>query len=165
MDRKKIKKVVLEILFMGMILFAVSNIISIIRQPTLDSNLLPTQQFSLIDGTTYTPQKGKPLLIHFWATWCKVCSMEAGNIERLSKKYEVLTIASQSGSVENIQATMQKEGIDFRIVNDVDGALAQAFKITAFPTDFIYGSDGKLHSTQVGYSTTAGLLARMKLAE
>jgi thiol-disulfide isomerase/thioredoxin len=165
MTQKKMKKIALELFFMGLILFGVSNIISYMRKPTLDSNVLPQQSFRLIDGTEYTPQKGKPLLIHFWATWCHVCSMEAKNIEFVSKKYEVLTIASQSESIANIKAQMQKEGVDFRVVSDLDGSMARDFKIAAFPTDFIYGSDGKLYSTDVGYTSTAGLLARMKLAE
>jgi thiol-disulfide isomerase/thioredoxin len=165
MSKKKIKKIVLELFFMGLILFGVSNILSYLRKPILDSNVLPQQSFRLIDGTEYTPQKGKPLLIHFWATWCHVCSLESKNIEFISKKYEVLTIASQSESIANIKAQMQKEGVNFRVVSDLEGSMAQDFKIAAFPTDFIYGSDGKLYSTDVGYSTTAGLLARMKLAE
>jgi thiol-disulfide isomerase/thioredoxin len=165
MSKKKIKKILLELFFMGLILFGVSNILSYLRKPTLDSNVLPQQSFRLIDGTEYTPQKGKPLLIHFWATWCHVCSLESKNIEFISKKYEVLTIASQSESIANIKVQMQKEGVNFRVVSDLEGSMARDFKIAAFPTDFIYGSDGKLYSTDVGYSTTAGLLARMKLAE
>jgi len=43
--------------------------------------------------------------------------------------------------------------------------LSRQFKVSAFPTDFIYDTKGKLYSTDVGYTTTAGLLARMKLAE
>ena len=165
LDKKKIKKIALELLFMGIILFGVSNILSYIRKPTLDSNVLPQQSFQLIDGTEYTPKKGKPLLIHFWATWCGVCSMEAPNIQRVSEKYEVLTIAVQSGTIANIEAKMKKEEVHYRVVEDPEGLLSHQFKVSAFPTDFIYGSDGTLYSTDVGYTTTAGLLARMKLAE
>ena len=163
--KKRLKKIILELFFMGLILFGVSNILSYIRKPTLDSNRLPTQSFKLIDGTSYTPQKGKPLLIHFWATWCGVCSMEAPNIERVSKKYEVLTIAVQSGSTENIKAQMKKEGVTFKVVEDPNGMLSRQFKVSAFPTDFIYNAKGKLYSIDVGYTTTACLLARLKLAE
>jgi len=149
----------------GVILLVISNVMSYIRKPTLDSNLLPTQTFQLIDGTSYTPQKGKPLLVHFWATWCGVCSMEAPNIERVSKKYEVLTIVVQSGNIENIKAQMKKEGVTFKVVEDPNGMFSQQFKVSAFPTDFIYDAKGKLYSTDVGYTTTAGLLTRLKLAE
>ena len=164
-NKKKIKKTLLELFFMGLILFGVSNIVSYMRKPTLDSNILPQQSFALIDGTEYTPKKGKPLLIHFWATWCGVCSMEAPNIERVSQKYEVLTIAVQSGSISKIKAQMKKKGVNYRVVEDPEGILSRQFKVKAFPTDFIYGADGKLYSTDVGYTTTAGLLTRMKLAE
>jgi peroxiredoxin len=91
--------------------------------------------------------------------------MEAPNIQHVSEKYEVLSIAVQSGSIENIKAKMKKEGVNYRVLEDPKGVLSRQFKVSAFPTDFIYGSDGKLYSTDVGYTTTAGLLARMKLSE
>jgi len=163
--RWNLKKILKELMLAGVILLVISNVMSYIRKPTLDSNLLPTQTFQLIDGTSYTPQKEKPLLVHFWATWCGVCSMEASNIQRLSEKYEVLTITVQSGSIENIKAQMKKEGVTFKVVEDPDGMLSRQFKVSAFPTDFIYDAKGKLYSTDVGYTTTAGLLARLKLAE
>ncbi len=40
----------------------------------------------------------KPILLHFWATWCPTCKFEAPNIEKVSKDYEVITIAVQSGT-------------------------------------------------------------------
>jgi len=35
----------------------------------------------------------------------------------------------------------------------------------SYPTNFIYDTSGKLKFTEVGYSTTAGLPAWMKMAE
>ncbi|HHD78791.1 MAG TPA: redoxin domain-containing protein [Epsilonproteobacteria bacterium] len=165
MKKWNAKKILKEMAIGAVAVFILSNIISYVRKPNLESNILPTQTFELIDGTTYTPQKGKPLLIHFWATWCHVCSLEAANVQNVSEKYEVLTVAVQSGSTENIKAKMKKEGVSFRVVEDPQGLLAGQFKVSAYPTDFIYNAKGKLQSTDVGYTTTAGLLARMKMAE
>jgi len=164
-NKWNVKKILKEVGVAAITIFILSNIISYMRKLTLDSNQLPTQTFKLIDGTTYTPATGKPLLIHFWATWCHVCSLEASNIQSTAKQYEVLTVAVQSGSIENIKAQMKKEGVSFRVVEDPQGLLAEQFKVSAYPTDFIYNAKGKLQSTDVGYTTTAGLLARMKLAE
>jgi len=161
----KIKSIFKEILIGVSLLFIVSNIISYIRKPSLEQELIPTEPFTLLDGTTYQIEEGKPLLIHFWATWCKVCSVEASNIERISKHYNVLTIAVQSGDKETIQAHMKKEHITFKVVDDAAAIWARRFHVRAYPTDFIYDAKGRLFSSDVGYTSTAGLLARMKLAE
>ena len=162
-----IKNILKEIGIGVLLLFVVSNVISYIRQPTIKSDSIPlfiedTIVEKKIDTTHY---KGKPLLIHIWATWCPTCRLENANIERISKQYKVITIAVNSGSNQEIQHYMKKNQFSFDVINDKDGKLAKSFHIEAFPTTFIYDARGKLTFTEVGYSTTAGLLARLKLIE
>ena len=159
------KKLLKELLAGAVIIFILSNIISWIRQPELDSTHLPERSVTLLDGRTYRLKSGKPVVIHFWATWCRVCKLEAPNIQRLSQKYEVLAVAVDSGSVEDIQNYMKKYELHFKAINDRDGSWAKYFNVTVFPTTFIYDSRGELRFSEVGYTTTAGLLARMKLVE
>jgi len=152
---------------MGVILFVVSTGLNYFRAPTLDSDILPEIKARLMDGSTFDTAtlKGKPLLINFWGTWCPVCAQEASNIETLSKKYTVLTIAVNSRGDDNIQAWMRERGVSYPVLNDASGRWAAQFKVSIYPTIFIYDSNGKLKFTETGYSTTAGLLARMKMAE
>ena len=159
------KKIFKEVLTAIAVIFIFSNIISWLRQPELSSTQLPERTVELLDGTKYRLETGKPLIVHFWATWCRVCKVEAPNIERLSKEYEVLTIAVNSGDDRSIEAYMQKNHLHFKVVNDKEGVWAEQFNIEVFPTTFIYDAKGKLRFTEVGYTTTAGLLARMKLLE
>ncbi len=157
-------KSILKELTIGLIaIFILSNIMSYIRKPELNSTQLPQVEVTLLDSTSYTLQKGKPVVIHFWATWCKVCKLEVDNIERLSKEYEVLTIAVSSGENAKIKAYLKERGLTFKVVNDVDGTWAKQFKVEVFPTTFIYDGTGELKFTEVGYTTTAGLLARMAM--
>ena len=104
-------------------------------------------------------------MIHFWAVWCPTCKLEASNIEFVSQQYNVLTIAVNSGSDEKVKAYMQENGLTFNVINDVDGAWAKQFKVETYPTTFIYNAKGKLKFTDVGYTTTAGLLARFEWIE
>jgi thiol-disulfide isomerase/thioredoxin len=159
------KKLLKELLAGAVIIFILSNIISWTRQPKLDSTHLPERTVALLDGSTYRLKPGKPVVIHFWATWCRVCKLEAPNIQCLSRKYEVLTVAVDSGSAEDIQNYMKKYKLHFKVLNDHDGSWAKRFNVTVFPTTFIYDSRGELRFSEVGYTTTAGLLARMKLVE
>jgi thiol-disulfide isomerase/thioredoxin len=159
------KTIAKEVLTTAVAIFILSNIISYIRKPDLSTTQLPQAQVGLLDGTEYTLQKGKPVVIHFWADWCKVCKLEAQNIETLSKEYEVLTIAVNSGDDAKVQAYMKQRQLTFNVLNDVDSAWAKKFKVEVFPTTFIYNGKGELKFTEVGYTTTAGLLTRLKLLE
>ena len=138
-----------------------TNIISYMRKPELVQTRLPNIEAVLLDGSQFKVEEGKPLVIHFWATWCRTCKLEASNIERVSKKYEVLTIAVNSGDDKKIKTYLKERGLTFKVLNDSDGKWARQFKVEAFPTTFIYDGQGELRFTEVGYTTTAGLLARL----
>ena len=163
--KKKFQLIAKEILIAGVLLWLVSSLISYLRTPTLKSNQLPLQTVTLLDGNSYTLRKGKPIIIHFWATWCRTCALESSNIETVSKHYDVLSIAVNSGSDAQIQAYMNEKSLSFKVINDKEGRWAKQFNIEAFPTTFIYNSQGEHRFSEVGYTTTAGLLARLQLVE
>ncbi len=64
-----------------------------------------------------------------------------------------------------IDAIEKEHNLNFKVINDVEGVWAKRFKVEAYPTTFIYDSKGELRFTEVGYTTTAGLLARLKMIE
>ncbi len=161
----KFKKIIKEILIGAILLFIFANIISYLRKPELPSTQLPRLEMQLLDGSEYVVKKGRPLVLHFWATWCPTCKLEASNIERVSKIYDVLSIAVNSGDDLKIQKYMTEKNLSFKVVNDKEGLWAKQFKVEVFPTTFIYDAKGELRFTDVGYTTTAGLFARVKMIE
>jgi thiol-disulfide isomerase/thioredoxin len=156
------KSIFKEVIIALVLLFVISNIISYIRQPELGKTQLPKIEAHLIDGITYQMQEGKPIILHFWATSCPACKLEAPNIEAVSKKYEVLSITVNSGSDKDIIDFMKEHELSFNVLNDKEGRWAEMFRVEAYPTTFIYDAKGKLRFTEVGYTTTAGLLARLE---
>ena len=161
--KSKIKSFLKE-LFLGVVALAiVANLISYLRKPSLDSTLLPDLSVTLIDGKAFTPLLDKPLIVHFWATWCPTCRTEAPNIQSISQKYEVLSVAVKSGNDESLTAYMRENKLNFRVLNDNNAKWSKKFNIKAFPTTFIYNEKHHLEFTEVGYTTTLGLMGRMKL--
>lgn len=163
--KEKLKKYIKEFLITVVLLTIFANAFSYYRSMDLNKDSLDLETVKLLDNTTYTLPNNKPIMIHFWATWCPTCKFEAPNIQRISKEYEVLTIAVQSGSKEDIEKYMKKHNLSFKVVNDSTGYYSQKFKIKAFPTTFIYNKNKELKFTEVGYTTTAGLYSRMALVK
>ncbi len=156
------RSIVKEIAIVSVLLLVLSNIISYIRKPELSSTQLPHIEAKLLDGTYFNMQEGKPLLIYFWAVWCPTCKLQSSNIEFISQKYNVITVAVNSGNDEKVKAYMQEHELSFKVINDTDGVWAKQFRVEAYPTTFIYNPEGQLKFTDVGYTSTAGLLARFE---
>jgi thiol-disulfide isomerase/thioredoxin len=148
----KFKHYIKEIIKSILIITVVLNAFSYYRAQDLNNQKLPLENISL---------NNKPIMIHFWATWCPVCKIEAPNIQRVSKDYNVLTIASQSGSDEDIKKYLKDNNVDFKFINDYDNSYSEKFNITVFPTTLIYDKDKNLIFSDVGYTSTFGLYLRM----
>ncbi|HEY3448048.1 MAG TPA: protein disulfide oxidoreductase [Myxococcales bacterium] len=107
--------------------------------------------------------RGRPVMVHFWATWCSVCNAERGNVAAVAKDYAVLGIAEDSGGAEKVRAWMSENGAEFPTVLD-DGEIARAFGVKAFPTSFFVGKDGEIRFVETGYTTELGMRLRLALA-
>jgi len=158
-----IKKILKEIAIMALMVLVISNVLSYIRKPELAESQLPNINELMINGEQFNSQdfEGKPLLIHFWATWCPTCKAEADNIQRLSKYYDVLTFSVKSGSSDKLTNYMKEREFDYSVVNDEDGEWARRYSIEGYPTTFIYDKNGQLSFSEVGYTSSLGLFFRM----
>jgi len=158
-----LKAILKEFVWMAVLIFVMANVISYLKKPDIQSEQLPQINERLIDGKVFSTDalEGKPLLVHFWATWCPTCKAEAGNIETLSKHFDVLSIAVKSGSDADLRAYMNERELTFNVLNDTQRTYADAFAVDAFPTTYIFDGNGKLVFTEVGYTSTIGLYLRM----
>ena len=163
--KNRIKKYLKEIIVFILILLVATNMMSYFNSQNLNKEKLSITNFTLLNDKEYLVLQDKPLIIHFWATWCPTCKFEASNIEKLSKDYEVITIAVQSGTKEEIEKYLKEHNLTFNVVNDEEGTYSQNFNIKAFPTTFIYDENKNLRFSEVGYTSTFGLYLRMKFVE
>ena len=126
----------------------------------------PALSGASVEGTPIalarTPER--PVLVHFWATWCGVCRAEQGTIDAIAEDHDVITIAAQSGGPEQVAAYLDREGVAFPTIVDPSGSLAHRWGVHAFPTTFVIGTDGTIRSVEVGYTTSLGMRARLWLA-
>lgn len=165
-NKETFKKWFKEIVYTFVLIFLLANVISFFRAPDIKEKNLPEINTILTNQELFSTQdaKGKPILIHFWATWCPICKIEAGNIQSISENYTVITVAVKSGDDKDINSYLKENNLDFKVINDKEGILAEKFLVAAYPTTFIYDKKEQLTFSDVGYTSTWGLYLRMWLA-
>jgi thiol-disulfide isomerase/thioredoxin len=141
--------------------------IRIWQQRDIVTGAAPALQGMTLAGQPYTlpAHPGKPILVHFWATWCPICRAEQGSIAAIAHDHaDVITVAMQSGSTEEVSRHMREQGIDFPVVSDQAGVISSAWGVHAVPASFIIAPDGRIRFVEVGYTTGIGLRLRLWLA-
>lgn len=137
------------------------------QQRDMATGVAPVLQGVTLSGQPYIlpAHPDRPVLVHFWATWCPVCRTEQSSIADIAHDYpNAITVAMQSGKSEAVANHMREQGIAFPVVNDPDGSIARAWGVHAVPVSFIIAPDGKVRFVEVGYTTGIGLRLRLWLA-
>jgi thiol-disulfide isomerase/thioredoxin len=127
--------------------------------PELEGRLLNEEHYSLLTDNR------RPLLVHFWASWCPVCKLEQESVQAISDDHPVITIAMQSGEASEVAKYMQQEGLRFSVLNDPNGMLARRFGVRAVPSSFIVADNNTIVFRETGYTTGIGLRLRLWLAQ
>jgi peroxiredoxin len=109
--------------------------------------------------------RGRPVLVHFWATWCPVCRLGNGAIDAIARDHRVVSIALQSGDAAEIQQYMAAEGLAFTAVPDETGALASQWGVPGVPATFVLDPAGRIAYATPGLSSEWGLRARLWAAK
>lgn len=103
----------------------------------------------------------KPAIIYFWGSWCGICAAIQGTISEVLHDYPGITVALRSGNNANVLSYMKKHKLNWQVINDNDGALAESFGVSAVPVVFFLGSDGEISFISLGYVTEIGLRVRL----
>ena len=165
MDRRK--KTLMRTITQILVVVAVFvGIRAYLNQGNLKPGPAPSFSARQIDGEIFSlaDKKGEPLLLHFWATWCRICALNDGVIDDLAKDMPVVTVAMESGEAGEIRKVMEERGLSFPVIADAAGTLANRYHVKGVPTNFILDADGNIRYVEVGYTTGLGLRIRMWLA-
>jgi thiol-disulfide isomerase/thioredoxin len=100
-------------------------------------------------------QRGKPVVIDFWATWCVPCLYQVPELNAFWEKHReagdvaVIGVAVDVEGASVVAPWIQEKGVEYPVAIG-DEALAREFGVMGFPTLAIIDAEGNIVSLHVG---------------
>jgi peroxiredoxin len=99
-------------------------------------------------------QRGRPVMINFWATWCAPCREEMPAMERLYRRHRehgfVLLAVSVDTDAALVRPFLEQYKLTFPVALDSKMSLANAYSVRALPSSFLVDRDGNLAALALG---------------
>jgi peroxiredoxin len=119
-----------------------------------------------LDGGPYDlgDTGSRPVLVYFFAPWCKICAASADNLNRLRRwrsesELEMVAVALDWSEAEEVRDYVERHELDITVVLG-DSSVARQWQIYAFPSYYVLDSEHRIARRDIGYSSTLGLLWR-----
>lgn len=115
----------------------------------------PDQTLTDLDGneTVLSEQKGKRIVLDFWATWCPPCVKEIPHFIRLAnetKRKDLIIIGISSEDKNLLKDFVKEKGINYPIVS-MDNLPSPYGDVSSLPTTFFIDRNGIIQDILVGY--------------
>ncbi|MCJ7556980.1 MAG: TlpA family protein disulfide reductase [Gammaproteobacteria bacterium] len=127
----------------------------------------PPLQGVLLDGgeLDISTLRGRPVLVYFFAPWCKVCAFSASSLQRLRDDHEeqelgMVMVALSYDTVGAVREFRDEHELTIPVLLG-NQHIAASWSIYGFPTYYVLDGEGHVASRDFGVSTTAGLRFRI----
>jgi thiol-disulfide isomerase/thioredoxin len=124
---------------------------------------IPPVELKTLDGKNFNTGEikndGKPMIISFWATWCKPCVNELNNIalryEDWQEETGVKLVAISIDDARNLSKVapfVNGKGWDYEVYLDPNGDFKRAMNVNMVPHTFLVNKDMQVVYQHNSYS-------------
>lgn len=108
------------------------------------------------EDTPLSSQRGKVVILTFWASWCAPCRRELPVLEKAQQivgrdKLTVFAVSYRENPDAVFQIKKLASAWQINIIEDRSGWIANHYSISSIPHLFIIGRDGKVLANHLGY--------------
>jgi peroxiredoxin len=130
----------------------------------------PAFKTVLLDGAAVdfpTAFAGRPVVLRFWADWCKFCEGEMKIIDTVWKRHSAsgLTILAVNAGQDKatVAAFMQKLGVGYTAALDESSKVAKSYGVVGLPTTYLIDAKGMVRGKIIGEADEAMFERHVKL--
>ena len=116
---------------------------------------IPSVDVKTLDGKTFNTSKisndGKPIIVSFWATWCKPCIQELTTIAEVYPEWQKETgVKLIAVSIDNSRSSSSVKGLvngkewDYQVLLDENNDFKRAMGVNLVPHTFIINGKGEI---------------------
>ncbi len=122
----------------------------------VEKGLAPQFTLPLFSGGNFSlaEQRGKVVVVNFWASWCVPCREEAPVLESTWRNYKdrgVVFVGVDYVDTDNEALAFIKEfNVTYPNGPDIGTQAAQAYHIQGVPETYFVGKDGQLYGNHIG---------------
>jgi len=123
---------------------------------------LPSVEVKKLDGSniniTELDNNGAPIVISFWATWCKPCKKELNNIAEVYEDWQdetdvklVAISIDNARSMAKVAPYVNASDWEYEVYIDPNGDLKRAMGVSTVPHTFLLNSKKEIVWQHKGY--------------
>ena len=122
-----------------------------------------------LGGKTWTlkDQRGKVVLLNFWATWCPPCRKEMPDLESLYEQFKdqgLVILAISDEDAGKVRPFIAEHKVTYPILLDPGRKVNELFQIEGIPKTFVYDRAGKLVAQSIDMRTRRQFLEMLAQA-
>lgn len=112
-----------------------------------------------------------PVLLSFWATWCKPCLEELSELNKIygdykEKGFKLLAISTDNErTVAKVKPFVKSKSYDFPVLYDTNSEVARLYYARAVPFSVLIDKDGAIIYSHTGYMHGDEMVIRNKIKE
>jgi peroxiredoxin len=100
-------------------------------------------------------QRGRVVMVNFWATWCGPCRVEKQHLARLYDKYHASGFQLLGVNIDEdprqAASLATKLGLRFPVLLDTEKKVSKLYDLSTMPSTVLIDRDGKVRYVHRGY--------------
>lgn len=134
----------------------------------VEAGMAPQFTIPLFSGGNFSlaEQRGKVVVVNFWASWCVPCRLEAPVLENTWRRYKdrgvVFVGVDYVDTDKEAMAFIKEFNVTYPNGPDIGTETARAFHIQGVPETYFVGKDGQLYGNHIGPIDQPTLAAKIE---
>ncbi len=136
--------------------------------PPVERGAAPDFSIPTFDGGTFSlaDQRGKVVVVNFWASWCVPCRQEAPILENTWRNYKdrgvIFVGVDYVDTDKEAMAFIKEFNITYPNGPDIGTDTSHRYRIQGVPETYFVGKDGNLYGNRIGPIDEATLSAKIE---